>query len=424
MTEKDIYNLAKKIFPICRSITGNGVLETLEIIKKELPQLKIKYFETGTKVFDWEVPREWNIKDAYIEDSRGEKIIDFKENNLHVVGYSMPVDKHMTLSELKKIIYVEENQPEVIPYVTSYYTECSGFCMSKNQRDKLKEDTYHVYIDSSLKKGKMWYGELIVPGEEKNEILLTSYVCHPSMANNECSGPSVLTYLGKWIQERKRRYTYRIIFVPETIGTIAYLAHNLENMKQNVKAGFNLSCVGDERIYSFVSTKYGNSLSDRVMENVLKYRGNDYIKYSFLNRGSDEKQYNMPGIDIPVVAFCRSKYGEYPEYHTSADNMNFISPKGLNDSFETMKEVLLILEENYYYQNIILCNPQLGKRGLYPSISKKGNYTKELMAMLDFLAYADGTNDVLQISDYIDYSAYKLLDIIHRMEKERIVKRM
>ena len=367
-----MYELAERLFPICRSITGDGVRQTLEILKEEYEDLQVYEVPSGTQVFDWTVPKEWNIRDAYIEDSQGKRIIDFKESNLYVMGYSLPMDRMMSLEELKQMIFTQPEQPDVIPYVTSYYQERSGFCMSENQKNALREDTYHCVIDSDLKEGSLTYGEIILKGDTEEEVLLSTYICHPSMANNEVSGPVVTIELVKWLASLKqRRYTYRILFIPETIGSITYLSRNLETMKKNTTAGFVLSCLGDDRTYSIVETKYGGTLTDRLLKNILQFHFPDYICYDFLHRGSDERQYNAPGVDLPVCGVCRSKYEEYPEYHTSADDLSLISEEGLQGSAALMKKCIMALEYNYFYKLSCCCEPQLGKRGLYPTLSQK-----------------------------------------------------
>lgn len=419
---KSMYDLCVELFPICRSITGNGTRQTLYKLN-EFIEGKIKIYEvpTGTQVFDWTVPKEWNIKNAYIENSKGEKIIDFKKNNLHVVGYSIPVDKYVNLEELKSIIYTQEDQPDAIPYVTSYYKERYGFCMSKNQKDSLVEDIYHIVIDSELKDGSLTYGELIIPGELEKEIFLSTYVCHPSMANNELSGPAVTIHLAKYLLSLpKRKYTYRIIFIPETIGSITYLSRNLDIMKKNIIAGFNISCVGDNRTFSYVASRYGNTLADKVAKNVLKYYYPEYKYYSFLNRGSDERQYNAPGVDLPVCAICRSKYGEYPEYHTSKDNLDLISKEGLWGAYEVYRQCIETLEYNEKYQIQCLCEPQLGKRGLYPTISQKGSYD-EIKAMTDFIAYADGINDLIDISNIINVKVKDIIPLLKKLKEKSLL---
>ena len=371
----EIYALCDRLFPICRSITGNGVRETLRVLQSICPAMTLHEVPTGTQVFDWTVPKEWNIRDAWIKTSKGEKILDFVKSNLHVMGYSIPVNQKVTLEELLPLIHTQPDQPDAIPYVTSYYKERYGFCMSQLQKDTLQEDTYHIYIDSDLKDGSLTYGEILIPSTEgnKDEIFLSTYVCHPSMANNELSGPAVTIYLAKWLWEKKhRRYNYRIIFIPETIGAITYLSQHLPEMKKNIRAGFNISCVGDDRTYSYVASRYGNTLADKVAKNVLSFRYPEYKHYSFLQRGSDERQYNAPGVDLPVCAVCRSKYAEYPEYHTSKDNMGMISPTGLQGAYEVYRDMIEALEYNHKYKipdryldfianvNDVICSIRIG----------------------------------------------------------------
>ena len=422
--KEEMYELCERLFPICRSITGDGVRKTLQMLVEVYGnEINIHEVPTGTKVFDWTVPKEWNIKEAYIENSKGQRVIDFKNNNLHVVGYSLPVDKFVDLQELKSVVYTQPDQPDAIPYVTSYYKECYGFCMSQNQLDKLPEDTYHIVIDSELKEGSLTYGEIIIPGDTEEEVFLSTYICHPSMANNELSGPVVATFLAKWLNSLvKRRYTYRIIFIPETIGAITYLSKNLQYLKEHVIAGFNLSCVGDNRTFSYVESRYGKTLADKAAKNVLSFYYPDYKTYSFLKRGSDERQYNAPGVDLPVCAICRSKYGEYPEYHTSKDNLELISPEGLLGAYEVYQQCILALENNYSYKINVLCEPQLGKRGLYPTTSQKGTYDA-VKVMIDFIAYADGSNDLIDISNIIGVPVNELLTVIEKLEKVDLLTR-
>ena len=422
--KEEMYELCERLFPICRSITGDGVRKTLQMLVEVYGnEINIHEVPTGTKVFDWTVPKEWNIKEAYIENSKGQRVIDFKNNNLHVVGYSLPVDKFVDLQELKSVVYTQPDQPDAIPYVTSYYKECYGFCMSQNQLDKLPEDTYHIVIDSELKEGSLTYGEIIIPGDTEEEVFLSTYICHPSMANNELSGPVVATFLAKWLNSLvKRRYTYRIIFIPETIGSITYLSKNLQYLKEHVIAGFNLSCVGDNRTFSYVESRYGKTLADKAAKNVLSFYYPDYKTYSFLKRGSDERQYNAPGVDLPVCAICRSKYGEYPEYHTSKDNLELISPEGLLGAYEVYQQCILSLENNYSYKINVLCEPQLGKRGLYPTTSQKGTYDA-VKVMIDFIAYADGSNDLIDISNIIGVPVNELLTVIEKLEKVDLLTR-
>lgn len=421
---KEMFEMAKEMFPICRSITGDGVRETFKILMKSMPDMKLFEVPSGTKVFDWTVPNEWNIRDAYIENENHEKIVDFKVNNLHVLGYSVPIDKWVEKDELLEHVYTLPDQPDLIPYCTSYYKERWGFCMSQLQKDGLKEGKYHVYIDSTLEAGSMTYGELIIPGESEEEIFLSSYTCHPSMANNECSGPVLLAALAKYIKAMpKRRYTYRLVLAPETIGAITYISRNLEALKKNIIAGFNLTCVGDDRTYSIVHSKYSNTLADKVLMNVLKNHTKNFDEYSYLERGSDERQYQAPGVDVPLVCFCRSKYHIYPEYHTSGDNLDIISPDGLGGSFDVITQCIEALENNYTYKITCLCEPQLGKRGLMPTESNKNSY-RDTLILKDIAAYADGTNDIFELSDYIGHSVKEMIPVINKLVDAGLLERV
>lgn len=423
---REMYQLTEAIFPLCRSITGDGVRKTLKILSDFVARdgMEFSLYEvpTGTQVFDWTVPKEWVIREAYIENGQGERIIDMKKHNLHVMGYSLPVDRWVTLDELKQYVYTQPDQPDVVPYVTSYYKERFGFCMSEAQLRSLPEGKYHMVIDSELFDGSLTYADLVLPGESDREIMITSYTCHPSMANNECSGPVLLAALVRYVLSLpKRRYTYRFVLNPETIGSITYLSKNYKHLKEKLEAGIVLSCVGDDRAYSIVHSRYGDTIADKSLMNLLRGREN-FKEYSFLKRGSDERQYNAPGIDLPVVGFCRSKYGEYPEYHTSSDNMGLISPSGLQGSYEVMAEWIQAMENNRKYKVNVLCEPQLGKRGLYPTISQKGSYD-EVAAMTDFIAYADGKNDLFDISERIGVSVKVLLPIIEKLEDNGLVEK-
>ena len=426
---QEMYDFVCKIFPYCRSLTGEGVRQTLNDLREFItqgggPELQVFEVPSGTRAFDWTVPREWKIKEAYIEDEAGNRIIDMKDNNLHVLGYSTPVDKWVNLEELKEHIYTQPDQPDCIPYVTSYYKERFGFCMSENMKNSLPEGTYHMYIDSELFDGVLNYAEIVIPGETDEEVFFSTYFCHPSMANNECSGPALSGELVKYVMSLpQRRYTYRFVYVSETIGSITYLSQgeHLSKLQKNMVAGFNLSCVGDNRDYSIVESRHANTLADRVLKNVLHYHtDNKYSTYSFLKRGSDERQYNAPGVDLPVVGFCRSKFGEYPEYHTSGDDLSLVSPEGLQGAYDVMTQVIDALELNDKYKMKVLCEPQLGKRGLYPTISQKGSYD-EIEAMTNFIAYADGKNDLVDISNTINVSVRELTKIIGKLQSAELI---
>lgn len=419
---RSMFALAKELFPVCRSITGDGVRETFRILQKYYPDLCLTEIPSGTQAFDWTVPREWNISEAYLEDEKGNRIIDFQENNLHAVGYSIPVDTVLSLEELMPHLYTLKEQPEVIPYVTSYYKECWGFCMTHKQKESLKPGRYHAVIRSSLTDGSLTYGEILIPGRTTQEVFLSTYICHPSMANNECSGPALLVHLANYIKGiPDRKYSYRLILVPETIGAITYLSRHLPEMKKKIVAGFNLTCVGDDRTYSLVHSRYGDTLADRVLTSVLRDHAPDYIDYSYLKRGSDERQYQAPGVDLPVVCFCRSKYHVYPEYHTSADNLDIISPDGFAGSYTVMRGCIEALERNAVYCVTCLCEPQLGKRGLVPTMSSKETY-QETLAMKDILAYADGTNDLLRLSDLIKVPLPAVISAVDKLLPAGLLK--
>lgn len=427
---QEMYDFVCKIFPYCRSLTGEGVRQTLNDLREFItqgggPELKVFEVPSGTKAFDWTVPREWKIREAYIEDEDGNHIIDMKDNNLHVLGYSTSVDKWVGLDELKEHIYTQPDQPNCIPYVTSYYKERFGFCMSENMKNSLPEGKYHMYIDSELFDGVLNYAEILIPGETDEEVFFSTYFCHPSMANNECSGPAVSGELVKYVMSLpQRRYTYRFVYVPETIGSITYLSQgeHLSKLQKSMVAGFNLSCVGDNRDYSIVESRHANTLADRVLKNVLHYHtDNKYSTYSFLKRGSDERQYNAPGVDLPVVGFCRSKFGEYPEYHTSADDLSLVSPEGMQGAYDVMTQVIDALEMNQSYQVQVLCEPQLGKRGLYPTTSQKGSYDK-VIAIRDFIAYADGKTDLIDISDKILVPIGELIKVVKKLKVNNVIK--
>tara|TARA_B100000795_G_C22804959_1_gene444259 strand:+ start:4279 stop:5565 length:1287 start_codon:yes stop_codon:yes gene_type:complete len=418
---KKYYNIGKNIlFPICRSLTGKGVVKTLKIIQKEFPNLIIKKITSGTKVFDWSVPPEWNVSDAYISDKNNLKIVDFKINNLHLLGYSSSIKKTILKKELFKYLYFLKNQPKAIPYVTSYYEKRWGFCISYNQFKKIKKnyspkDKFNVVINSNFKKkGNLNYGEVVLPGKSSQEILISTYICHPSMANNELSGPIVSMGLIDYFQKKKLSKTLRFIFIPETLGSIAYLSKNLINLKNNIIGGYNLTCIGDERKHSCMLTKYQNSPSDEaIIEAYKKLNIKDYKIHSFLKRGSDERQYNSPGVDLPISSIFRTKYGEYPEYHTSLDNFDIVTLKGITGGFKVAKKSIEILLENIYPKYKIICEPQMGKRGLYPTLSTKTE--KQLTrSYMDFLQYSDGSNSLKKISNLInlDHKSVKKINLV------------
>lgn len=406
-----MFSLMQRLWPICRSITGPGVRETLEIIKGLVPELVVHEVPTGTRCFDWTIPREWSIRDAYVRGPNGDRVIDFGQSNLHVVNYSCPVDREMELDELQTHLHSLPDQPQAVPYVTSYYKEAWGFCLAHAVRERLPRGRYHARIDSELKDGSLTYGEVVLPGATDEEIFISTYVCHPSMANNELSGPCVTAELAAWLRRRRNRYTYRIVFVPETIGAICYLSRHLERLKANVVAGYVVTCVGDERAWSFLPSRHGHTLSDRAARHVLKHVAPLYTEYSFLQRGSDERQYCSPGIDLPVSSIMRSKYVTYPEYHTSLDNLDFVSAVGLGQTLAAYQRVLEVIEGDCTPAATVLGEPKMSDRGLRPTLGKRGSADAG-RAMMNLLAYADGTASLLSIADTIGEPAWELRKIV------------
>ncbi|MGJ9340350.1 DUF4910 domain-containing protein [Campylobacter coli] len=422
-TGKAMYELACELFPIPRSITGQGFRASLEILNKTLGGgiLKFHSIKSGTKVFDWIVPDEWNVKEAYIITPKGEKICDFKKHNLHLLNYSEAIDQEIELEELQDHLYSIEEMPDAIPYVTSYYKRRWGFCLTHNERKKLKKGKYKVYIDAKHdENGVLDYADFILPSTQnsKDEILISTYLCHPSMANNELSGPVVSIFLAKWLLSLKeRRYNYRFVIIPETIGSIVYLSKHLEHLKKHVKAGFVLSCLGDDHAYSLIHTPKENTLSDKVALHTLKNKEN-FKAFSFLDRGSDERQYNAPLVNLGIVGVCRTRYGDYDGYHNSKDDLNFISEKGLMGGLQSIQEMILNLEINAVYENTIVCEPNLGKRGLYHTLST----VNDTPLACNFLAYCDGENDIIDIANILNMQAYEFKELLEKIKFYGLVK--
>ena len=393
----EMHALISRLYPICRSITGEGVRETL----RQLPiPLEIHEVPSGTKVFDWTVPREWNIRDAWIKDSTGKKIVDFNQLNLHVVSYSLPIRKKMALAELKPHLYTVAGRSEWVPYRTSYYREDWGFCLSEQQLNQFKPDEqYEVLIDSTLQDGSLTYGEYFIKGEEPNEVLISCHVCHPSLANDNLSGISVAVQLAQHLAKAPRRYSYRFLFIPGTIGSITWLAQN-ESATKRIQHGLVLTCLGDAGGITYKKTRRGNAEIDRAVELVLKHSGQPHRTIDFYPYGYDERQYCSPGFNLAVGCLMRSQHGQFPEYHTSADNLDFVHPEFLADSLEKCVAVTDILERNRRYQNLNpKCEPQLGARGLYEGVTAGPERQKHELALLWVLNLSDGEHSLLDIAE-------------------------
>ncbi|MEW5829214.1 MAG: DUF4910 domain-containing protein [Chloroflexota bacterium] len=419
---EEIHALATRLYPINRSLTGDGVRETLRILGEHLPGLTVHEVPSGTRVNDWVVPPEWNVREAYVLGPAGDRIIDFKRHNLHLVGYSIPIRKKVSLAELQEHLYSLPGQPNAIPYITSYYKERWGFCVTHNQRQAItQEGEYTVVIDSDLRDGSLTYAELLIPGARDEEIFFSTYVCHPSMGDNELSGPTVTTFLAKWLLAASRKFSYRIIFIPETIGSITYLSRNLDEMKRRIVAGYNVTCVGDDRAWSYLPSRREDTPADRAALHVLAHLHPDFIRYSYLDRGSDERQYCAPGVDLPVASVMRSKYGTYPEYHTSLDDLNLITPSGLQGTYEVLQKCVECLEADERLRVTVLCEPQLGKRGLYPTLSTKET-AAQVRDMMNLIAYCDGTRSLLEIAGKIGAPMWTLIPIAERLKAEGLLE--
>ena len=411
----------KDLFPLCRSLTGDGIKQTLTYFEKINPELKRIKFKSGTKVFDWTIPMEWNVRDDYVKKDK-KKIIDFKKNNLHLVGYSIPVNKYIKKRELLKNLHSDKKRPGAIPYVTSYYKKNWGFCISENKKRKLNNGIYKVFIDTVLSKGSLECSHALIKGRSNKEIFFSSYVCHPSMANNELSGPALLNAVMLYLKNNYKNnyYTYRFFLGPETIGSISYLSKFHKAMKKNIICGFNLSCVGDNRMYSHIHSKKGDTLADQAISSAIFHYKNKK-EYSFLERGSDERQYCSPGIDLPVATFCKSKFGEYPEYHTSDDNLKLVTQKGMESSLGVFSNIIDCLEIGCIPKNIFKCEPNLGKRKLYPLISKKNNYSDTKLRM-NVLTFSDGKENIFKISKKINQPLKKVLEEYKLLLKHKLLK--
>jgi aminopeptidase-like protein len=420
---KDLESYFDRLWPICRSITGNGLRQSLEILSEIIP-LDKQEIPSGTNVFDWTVPKEWNINDAYIICPDGKKIAQFTSNNLHVVNYSVPIHQKMSWDDLQPHLHHIPEMPDAIPYMTTYYKENWGFCITHKEWEKLpREGEFEVYIDSKLEPGSMTFAECVLPGETDREILFSTYLCHPSMANNELSGPLAQAFLYRKLASlSKRKYTYRFLFAPETIGVIAFLSQRGELLKQKLDAGYVLTCCGDAGAFTYKRSKHRHSLADRAAEHVLKYHGNQHSVIEFSVGGSDERQYCSPGFNLPVGSLMRTPYQRYKEYHTSLDDKSFISFEALAGTVEMYFNICTVIESNQCYVNTIShCEPQLGKRGLYPSRVDPLFNREETHRLLHFLSFADGQRDLISIAEWRNESALSYATIIENCRNAALI---
>jgi aminopeptidase-like protein len=412
-----MHRLMTELYPICRSITGDGVRQTLGILGRLLP-LKIHEVPSGTRVFDWTVPKEWNIHDAYVKNARGERIVDFQKSNLHVVSYSVPVHRRIPIDELQKHLFSLPDHPDWIPYRTSYYNEDWGFCLSERQRKVLTDDTYEVCIDSTLNDGHLTYAEHFLQGESGDEILISCHICHPSLCNDNLSGVGITVQLAQHLsRQANRRYSYRFLFIPGTIGSITWLARN-ENRLDPIRHGLVVTCVGDAGRFTYKKSRRGDAEIDRAAQHVLTHCGYPYIVQEFSPYGYDERQYCSPGFNLPVGCLMRSPHGSFPEYHTSADNLEFVRPESLQVSFDRYCDLIEVLEGNRTYINLNpKCEPQLGRRGLYGSIGADSHRQFDKMALLWVLNLSDGRHSLLDICARTDRPFREIRSAADALEK-------
>jgi aminopeptidase-like protein len=394
----EIYSLIRDLYPICRSITGEGFRETLARIQTEIP-LDVHEVPSGTQVFDWIVPKEWKIRDAYVKNTRGNRIIDFRKHNLHIVNYSVPVHRKMSLVELRTHLHTLPDQPDWIPYRTSYYKENWGFCLSHNHLQTMREDEYEVCIDSALENGSLTYGECYLSGESEAEVLISCHACHPSLCNDNLSGVAIATFLAKYLGQAQLRYSYRFLFIPGTIGAITWLSRN-EDQINAIQHGLVLTCVGDRGHITYKKTRRGDAEIDRAVAHVLKHSGHRYDIEDFSPYGYDERQYCSPGFNLPVGCLMRTPHGKFPEYHSSADNLGLMDPASLADSLISCLSVFHVLENNGWYCNKNpKCEPQLGRRGLYRTMGGNRDEKLQETAMLWVLNQSDGEHSLLDIAE-------------------------
>ncbi len=420
--DQQLYELAKQLYPICRSITGDGIRQTLSILQNYI-SLEQHEVPSGTSVFDWEVPKEWNVRDAYIKNSQGEKIIDFQKLNLHLLNYSTPIQATLSFEELKPHLHSLPETPDLVPYRTSYYNENWGFCLSHSQLlDMAQDEEYEVYIDTSLREGHLTYGEYLIPGQTEEEVLISCHICHPSLANDNLSGIVIATLLAQALSSLAPKFSYRFLFIPVTIGSITWLARN-EDIVHRIKHGLVLTCLGDDGQFTYKKSRQGDAEIDRIAAHVLKHSGSPYEIQGFSPYGYDERQYCSPGFDLPVGCLMRSPHGTFPEYHTSGDNLEFVRPEYLAASLRQILSILEVLEQNkIYVSENPKCEPQLGKRGLYKTVSGQKEITFNQMAILWVLNLADGQHSLLDIAERSKLRFDEISEAVNALQRCGLLK--
>ena len=421
-TGKEIHALMARLYPICRSITGNGLRQSLHLLQEVVP-LELREVPSGTQVFDWTVPKEWNIRDAYIQSLDGKRVVDFRNSSLHVVNYSIPVKKRMAMADLREHLFTLPDKPDWIPYRTSYYKEAWGFCLSQNQLNRMQGQEYDVCVDSTLEPGHLTYGELKINGSTDEEVLISCHSCHPSLCNDNLSGMTIATKLAQLLAQTRPRYSYRVLWMPATIGAITWLSLN-QPLLPSIKHGLVLSCAGDPGPFTYKRSRRGNAEIDRAVAHVFRASGKAFSLLDFSPYGYDERQYCSPGVNLPVGCFMRTPHGKYPQYHTSADNLEFVTPAALADSLYVLLRVFEVLENNYRYLNLNpMCEPQLGRRGLYRLMGGTSG-TEFEAALLWVLNLADGENSLLDIAERSTVSFSTLHQAAEVLSQHGLLRRL
>lgn len=417
-----MHDLMARLWPLCRSLTGDGVRRSFAILGETVP-LAVHECPSGSRAFDWTVPDEWTVREAWIEAPDGSRIADFADNNLHLMSYSVPFEGELELAELKPHLHTRPDLPDAVPYVTSYYRRDWGFCLSHRQYEALRPGRYRVRVDTTLAPGSLTYADLVIPGETEDEVLLSTNICHPSMANNELSGPVMTAWLGRWLAAAPRRYTYRLVWVPETIGALVYISRHLEHLRARVVAGYQVVCTGGPGPFHYLKSRLGDTLADRAALHVLAHQQAPCEVLDYRHRESDERQYGAPGIDLPFGSLMKAKYRGYPQYHTSLDDLELVTAEQMQATFDLYVRIVETLEANRRYRTTVLGEPQLGRRDLWPNTGGKPNahLVDDLLALL---SYSDGRHDLLDIAERHGNPVWQYRDAVGALVREGLLKAM